>query len=152
MAMQRVQVAAIVGVAMTGIIVSVLAASLLMAYQSIPNGGSVKAVNVGVYWDSACTNNVSSVNWDFLSPGESKSVTVYVKNTGNQPVMLNMTTDNWNPASAQTYITLVWNREGYILDTIAPVVQATLTISASLSTTGFTGFSFDAIITGTGQT
>jgi hypothetical protein len=152
MAVQKVQVGAILAIAMTGVVVSVLAASLLMAYQSIPNTGNVKGVGVGVYWDSDCTSNVTSINWGFLEPGETASVTVYTQNKGSIPVVLNMTTDNWNPTSASDNITLSWNREGYVLNTTVPVVQTVLTLSVSPDTTGITSFSFDIIITGTEYT
>ncbi|MCD6431687.1 hypothetical protein J7L33_03160 [Candidatus Bathyarchaeota archaeon] len=152
MAMQRVPVGVVFTIAVAGIIASVLAAGLLMAYQRVPSSGNVKAVGVGVYWDNACTNNVTSIDWGFLEPGATVNKTVYIKNEGNTPMVLNMTTDNWNPASASENITLSWNREGYVLNTTAPVVQAILTLSVSPNISGVTNFSFDIIITGTEQT
>ena len=152
MAMQRVPVGVVFTIAVAGIIASVLAAGLLMAYQRVPNSGNVKTVGVGVYWDNACTNNVTSIDWGFLEPGATVNKTVYIKNEGNTPMVLNMTTDNWNPASASENITLSWNREGYVLNTTAPVVQAILTLSVSSNISGVTSFSFDIIITGTEQT
>ncbi|RLI11174.1 hypothetical protein DRO25_02420 [Candidatus Bathyarchaeota archaeon] len=152
MAMQRVPVGVVFTIAVAGIIASVLAAGLLMAYQRVPNSGNVKTVGVGVYWDNACTNNVTSIDWGFLEPGATVNKTVYIKNEGNTPMVLNITTDNWNPASASENITLSWNREGYVLNTTAPVVQAILTLSVSPNISGVTSFSFDIIITGTEQT
>ena len=152
MAMQRVPVGVVFTIAVAGIIASVLAAGLLTAYQRVPNSGNVKTVGVGVYWDNACTNNVTSIDWGFLEPGATVNKTVYIKNEGNTPMVLNMTTDNWNPASASENITLSWNREGYVLNTTAPVVQAILTLSVSPNISGVTSFSFDIIITGTEQT
>jgi len=150
-AMQKIQVGAILAVAATVIVVSALAASLLVAYQRIPNAGDVKAVGVGVYWDSACTSNVTSIDWESLEPGATANVTVYIQNEGTIPVMLNMTTDDWNSASAQNYITLIWNREGNILNS-EDVFQAVLTLSVSSDISGITSFSFDITITGTEYT
>jgi hypothetical protein len=133
---------------MTGIVVSVLAA--MSAYQRIPNTGNVRAVGVGVYWDSDCTSNVTSIDWGFLEPGATVNVTVYIKNEGNIPVVLNMTTDYWYPTSASENITLSWNREGYVLNPGS--VQAVLTLSVSSDISGVREFSFDIIITGTEQT
>jgi len=149
MAMQKVHVGVILAVVMTVTVVSVLAATLLTAYQRVPNAGNVRAVGVGVYWDSDCTNNVTDINWEFLEPGETASKTVYIKNKGSIPVVLNMTTDNWDPTSASDNITLSWNREGYVLNTTVPVVQTVLTLSVSSDISGVTNFSFDIIITGT---
>ena len=149
MAMQRIGVGVILAVAMTGIVVSVLAASLLMAYQSVPNTGAVKSVGVGVFWDDLCTSNVTSINWGPLEPGATANVTVYIQNKGSVPLVLNMITDNWYPDSASDYVMLTWNREGYILNTKTPVVEAVLTLSILPNVTEFTNFSFDIIIAGT---
>jgi len=147
MTTQKTHVGAILAVLMTGIVVSVLATSLLMGYQSIPNAGNVKAVGVGVYWDSGCTDNVTSINWGFLEPGTTANVTVYINNEGNIPVILSTTTDSWDPTSASAHIALSWNREGHVLDPGS--VQAILTLSVSSNISGITGFSFDVIIAGT---
>lgn len=151
MVMQRVPAGVVLTIAVTGVIVSVLAAGLLMAYQRIPNSGNVKTVGVGVYWDSACTDNVTSIDWGFLEPGATVNRTVYIRNEGNTPLVLNMTTDNWNPTSTSGYVFLNWNLEGCVVNTTVPVVQAVLTLSVSSDVSGVTGFSFDIIITGTEQ-
>ena len=146
MSMQKIHVGVILAIAMTGIVVSALAASLLSSYQTVPNAGDVKAVGVGVYWDSDCTDNVTSIDWGFLEPGATANVTVYIKNEGNIPVVLGMTTDNWDPTSASDYMTLSWNRESHVLNPGS--VQAILTLSVSSEIDGVTNFSFDITITG----
>lgn len=150
MAMQKFQVGAILTVAVTIIVVSVLATSLLMAYQTIPNTGNVKAAGVGVYWNSNCTSNVTTINWGNLEPGAMVNLPVYIKNEGSVYVILNMTTENWNPAEAFSSITLSWNRENHTLN-LGEVVQAILTLEVSPDISGVTSFSFDIIITGTEQ-
>jgi hypothetical protein len=145
--MEKIHVAAISVVAATLIVVSVLAASLLTAYQTIPNGGSVKAVGVGVYWDSPCTSNVTSIDWGIVGPGSTANKTVYIKNVGNTRESLNMTTASWS-TGAYGNITLSWNDEGYVLDPGA-IVQAVFTLSVSSGISGVTSFSFNIIITGT---
>lgn len=152
MAEYKTHVGVILAVAMTVIVVSVLATTLLMAYRRVPNTGNVEGVGVGVYWDDDCTDNVTSINWGFLELGATSNKTVYIKNEGNLPVVLNMTTDNWNPTSAYENITLSWNREGYVLNTTVPVTQAVLTLSVSPDISGVTNFTFDIIITGTEHT
>lgn len=147
MSMRKIHVGVILAVAVTVIVVSVLAASLLSAYQKVPNAGDVKAVGVGVYWDSDCTSNVTSINWGFLEPGTTADVTVYIKNEGNIAVVLSMTTDNWDPTSASDHITLSWNRESHVLNSGS--VQAVLTLSVSPEINDVTSFSFDITITGT---
>jgi hypothetical protein len=147
MAMQRISMGTILAVAVTATFMSVLAASLLAVNQRIPNAGNVKAVGVGVYWNSNGTSNVTSIDWGFLEPGATANKTVYIKNEGNTRVILNMTTSNWS-TGAYGKITLIWDREGYLLDPSA-IVPTVLTLSVSSNITGVTSFSFDIIITGT---
>jgi len=147
MAMQKVSIGAFVAVAVFLLMTSVLA--ILMSNTSVPNSGEIKGVNVSVYQNSACTIPLSSWNWSLLEPGSSTLKTMYVKNEGNAPMTLNLTTITWTPPSASTYVTVTWNREG------APVnagsnVQANVTLTVSPSVTGITSFSFTMVITGTG--
>jgi hypothetical protein len=148
MAMQKFQAGIILTIGITGLVIGVLAASLLTVYQRIPNLGIVKAVGVGVYEDSECSKNVTSINWGTLEPGDTVNFRVYIKNEGSTGLMLNMTTVNWDPTQASEHITLNWNREGHILDPNS-VVQASLTLSTSSDISDVTNFSFDIIIMGT---
>jgi len=118
--------------------------------KSIQNYGTVKAVNVGVYWDSGCTNATSTVNWGMLSPGASGNVMLYVRNEGNIAVKLSLTTQNWNPANAPSYMALAWNRQGQTVNA-GSSTQATLTLSVFSNITGITNFSFDIVIAGVEQ-
>lgn len=152
MSIQKTRVEVILIVATIGIVVSVLAASLLSAYQRVPNTGNLRTVGVSVYWDSACTSNVTDIDWGFLEPGDTANKTVFIKNGGTLPIVLNITTDNWDSTSAFEHITLSWNQEGNVLNTTVPVVQAVLTLSVSPDVSGVTSFNFDIIITGTEQT
>jgi hypothetical protein len=151
--MQKISFGVIVAIALTGIVISALAASLLLASQTVPTSGNLKAVGVGVYSDSGCSNNVTSIDWGFLAPEAQINKTVYIRNNGNVPITLNITTNDWNPMSTQNYITLRWNREGYVLGTSQStrVTQAFLILSVSSTIAGITNFSFSIIITGTEQ-
>ncbi len=115
--------------------------------KAVPNQGKLKAVNLGLYWDNACTNTTVAVDWGLFSPGAASSVTLYVRNEGSSAVKLNLTTRNWNPANASEYMTLAWNREGQVLEP-QTVTTATLTLSVSANISGITDFSFDTIVTG----
>jgi hypothetical protein len=139
----------VLAIAVMGMAVSAL--GVLVATRTISNTGNVKVVGVGVYRDSGCTNPVSSIDWGALEPGVTTEVKIYVKNEGGVAVVLGMTIDNWNPASASSYMTLSWNRENYVLNS-GSVVLAVLTLSVSSGVSEITNFSFDIIITGTAQT
>ena len=150
---QKINASIILAIALTGIIVSALAASLLTDLQRVPNQGSVKAVRVGVYSDSACTNNLTSINWGLLAPETSSTKDVWIKNIGNTRIMLNMTTEGWNPSYASNYITLGWDREGQLLNaTQSFKAVLTLSVSTGITSTNITDFSFNIVITGTEYT
>lgn len=125
------------------------AMSAIQTNKTISNAGSVKAIGVGVYWDQACTNAVSSISWGQLEPGSNVNKSIYIKNTGNSAVTLSLATSNWNPSSASSYMTLGWNYNGQPVNANA-VVQVTLTLSVLSSVSGITDFSFDIIIAATG--
>jgi hypothetical protein len=146
MAMQKISMGAVLAIAILGTVATVFGA--FVATRTISNVGSMKAIGVGVYWDSGCTNAVSSIDWGSLEPGVTKNFTIYVRNEGNVQLKLSMTTSNWNPASASSYMTLSWNRENHVL-AAGSVVSAVLTLSVSSSISGVTSFSFDIIIAGT---
>ncbi|MGQ9538267.1 MAG: hypothetical protein ACUVTE_01580 [Candidatus Bathycorpusculaceae bacterium] len=150
---QKFNIAAIFAIALTAMVATALAASLLMAYQRVPNYGSVKALNIGVYSDSACTNNLTSIKWGFLEPGAETSKEIWIKNIGNTKITLNMTTEGWNPNFASDYIELSWDVEGQVLN-VNQTVKAVLSlfVSTDVEETGLTGFRFDIVIKGTEYT
>jgi len=122
--------------------------SSIQANTKISNQGALKTVGVGVYWDSALTNKVSSIDWGILEPGANVNKTVYIRNEGNAAATLSLTTSNWNPSNASNYLTLTWNYGGQTLN-VNEAIQVKLTLSASSSITGITNFSFDTTITAT---
>jgi hypothetical protein len=148
MAMQKISLGAIIAVAVTGLFLSIVTAGLLTTSQTVPSGGTISAVNVGVYTDSGCTTNCTSIDWGTLAAGGSNSRTIYVKNTGTIPVTLSMTNASWTPSNANTYLTVSWNRQNSVL-AVNSSVQATLTLTASANAGNLTSFSFNIIITGT---
>jgi len=121
---------------------------LLTAVLPIATTGVVTLAGLNAYWDSGCTNEVTSISWGSMYPGSSKNVTIYLKNTGNVPITLSLTTDSWNPSNAETYFTLTWDYSG---GQIQPdeVLQITLTLTVSGDVQGITNFSFNVVITGT---
>lgn len=125
---------------------SVLAA---LSNRTITNAGTVKTIGVGVYWDQALTNPVSSINWGTIEPGLNVNKTVFIRNEGNTAATLSMETSNWNPSSASSYMTLSWDYGGQTL-AVNAVRQVTFTLAVSQSISGITSFSFDITITANG--
>jgi hypothetical protein len=65
---------------------SAVTLAVLNVQRAILSSGLVVAVNVGVYSDSACTLNLTSIDWGSVYPGGSAPQLIYVKNTGNAPI------------------------------------------------------------------
>jgi hypothetical protein len=146
--LRKIPLAAVVALALTALALTVTTAAVLSANQTVPLNGTINAVNLGVYSDSNCTIPVSALNVGTLSPGATATQTIYVKNTGNLPETLTMTTGNWTPSNANTYLTLTWNRGNIVLNAGASI-QATLTLTAAANTGSLTTFSCDVTLTGT---
>ncbi len=128
---------------------TVLASGLTQSSVRIVGRGTVKAVGVGVFWDSNCTNPVSFIDWGMVEPGSMNNVTVYVRNEGNVAASISLATENWNPSNASDYLSLSWNYDGRQLNP-SEVVQATLTLTVSLDVQGIDSFNFDIIISVSG--
>lgn len=86
------------------ILLSLTTLGLLTMSQTITSSGTITSINVAVFSDSACTTPVNTVSWGLISPGTSVSRTVYVKNTGNNPLTLNMHSESWGPSGANNSI------------------------------------------------
>lgn len=125
----------------------VITSGLLFGSKTISNQGNVNSVGVGVYWENACINEVSAIDWGYMEPGARQNVTIYIQNEGTVPMTLNMTTDNWNPSSASTHITLSWSSEGSQVNANS-VLEAVLTLSVASNISEIDSFSFDITITG----
>jgi hypothetical protein len=147
MAMQKTAAVGI-AVAVAGIVMLTSVLALLQSNRSFSNNGTITTVNVGAYQDSSCTQVLSTIDWGNVVPGSSSSRTIYVKNTGNAPISLNMTVNTWNPSNAGNYMNLTWNQESALLN-VGNSVATLLVLSVSASVTGITSFSFNATITGT---
>jgi hypothetical protein len=147
MAIPKLSTGAIIALAATSVFLTLVTAGII-ATQTISSDGTVTTIDVDVYSDSACSQNCTSISWGTLHPGDSINRTVYVKNTGTRPITLSMTTENWTPEGADTYLTLTWDQEGTVLDA-DDFVPANLTLSADSDTGDLTDFSFDIIVAGT---
>jgi hypothetical protein len=147
---QKLVAGAVLALIVLAVTASIAALAALSSSKSLQSYGTVKTVNVGVYWNSGCTNATSTVNWGVLSPGKSSNVTLYVRNEGSTTVRLSLSTQNWSPVNAPDYLGMSWNRETQSV-AVGTVVAAVLTISVSSNITGITNFSFDIVIAGIEQ-
>jgi archaellum component FlaG (FlaF/FlaG flagellin family) len=132
-----------------GSIISVaLVSAVIVSSSDANNAGSSKTAAFSVYWDQSCTNRTQTINWGTVEPNTTKSLTVYIKNTGAIPIRLNMKTSQWNPTTTQKYVTLTWDRENSILNR-ASNITATFTLRMPSDVANLATFSFVITITGT---
>ncbi len=148
MKLTKMPTIAIIALTITALALTLTTAAILSSNQTVPLNGTINAVNLGVYSDSDCTQTVTALTVGTLNPGATATQTVYIKNTGNVPETLTMTTGNWSPSNANTYLTLSWNRQNTVLPAGAST-QATLTLTAAANTGTLTSFSCDVTLTGT---
>jgi len=120
---------------------------LLATTNTIANVSAVEANGVGVYWDSNCTDKIFSIDWGTLTPGSVKNIVVYVRNEGEEPIFLIMSTTNWNPPQASEYITLKWDYTGGRINP-GKALQITQALFISRYIKGISSYSFAIIITG----
>jgi hypothetical protein len=145
---KKVRMGVIIALITIGVLLTVVTAAVLSANQTVPLNGTISAVNLGVFSDSACTQTATALTVGTLSPGGTATQTVYIKNTGNVAETLTMTANNWTPSGASSSLTLTWNRQSTVINPGASI-QATLTLTASANTGSLTTFSCDVILTGT---
>lgn len=103
---------------------------------------------IGIYLNSQATAPLTSLNWGTLEPGQNQNITMYVKNEGNTPITLTLQISNWNPTSAQNYLTVTWTYNGQTINQ-DQTRQITLTLEVDPNTTGITNFSFEITILAT---
>ena len=140
----------------TGIIIAITVTvfSLLLTFATIgvlgvPRGkGSVSAVNVSLYSDASCTTECAAIDWGNINPNSDTTKTIYIKNSGDIPLILNLATSNWKPKQAKSAVALSWNLENCILKA-GEAAAAVLTLSATSKAASLTDFSFAITITGT---
>ena len=116
---------------------------------SVRSFGSIKTVNVGVYWDVNCSVVVTHLDWGVVEPGGSGNKVCFVRNEANVPIELSLFTENWSPLNASEFLGLTWSYDGAFLE-VDEAVQVTFTLAVSSEVFGFTDFSFDIIVVGSG--
>ncbi|MEM3697197.1 MAG: hypothetical protein QXQ94_06830 [Candidatus Bathyarchaeia archaeon] len=145
---QKINMVAILSVALTVMVIVALVAGLSPVYHTITNSGNVKTIGISVYSNQECTTVLNSISWGNLEKEKSYTRDFWVKNTGNSRVKLNMTTENWSPSNAKNYLTLTWDLEGLVLEVNQQPIKGTFTLRvASNAASG--NFSFTIVITGT---
>ena len=82
MKLTKIPSIAIIALTITALALTLTTAAVLSTSQNVPLSGTINAVNLGVYSDSACTIPVTSLTVGTLNPGGTATQTVWIKNTG----------------------------------------------------------------------
>ena len=117
------------------------------ATNTVSTVSAVETEGVGVYWDSNCTDRVSLIDWEVLTPGSQKNIVVNIRNEVEDQMNLSMSTKNWNPLEAADYLSLRWSYNGCRVD-LGETLQVTLILSVSIKISGISSFGFDITIVG----
>ena len=147
--MRAALVAAVAIALAVSFVAGVFVGAIMESSRRISNKAAIKAVNVGVYQDPALTVPLTEIDWGVLEPGEEKNYTAYIKNESNVALTLFLTTENWSPLNASSFIALTWNYYGQPLE-VDESVEVTLTLAVDPAISGITSFSFDIVIVGQG--
>ena len=152
MAQRKLPIGTLIALAATGLFLTILTSStiisgVVISSQAISSGGTITSMNVEIFNNNDCSQTCSNIDWGILTPGDSITQTIYIKNSGNKPITLFMTTEEWTPTNASTYLNLTWDKENTNLNP-DQVVLASITLSASLNIDSIDDFNFSIIITG----
>jgi len=132
---------------LTATVVTIIIAAVvvLSVVIRVRNVGRIKAVGVKFFWNPECTDEATEIDWGMLSPGSTYGVTLFCKNIKNTPVVLNLTTDNWDPENAGQYLYPDWNYTGEVIEP-EEVLPIQFQLTVSINITGIDVFSFDFLI------
>lgn len=111
------------------------------------SGRLLSSPELEVYQDEALSARATYINWSIVEPNSRTNRTVWIKCLA--PASLYLTTQNWLPANATQFISVVWYLEGVRMMS-QEVREATLTLVVAANVTGITTFSFDIVITAEG--
>jgi len=129
-----------------GLLIGVVIAPLFSQWR-ISNIGTVRAIGVEVYRDANLTETLDHINWGIIEPGENKSFTMWIKNTGNDAQKIVMWTEAWNPSNASNWITLTWNYDGSWIP-VNGSIPVVFILSVDPLISGIISFSFEIWIKG----
>jgi hypothetical protein len=127
----------------------ILESLVTKASKQIPASDSITSVGVCVCSDSQGQISLSSINWGNAASGGSVTTAIFVKNSGNTPITLYLSSANWTPSGMGSSLTLTWD---YNNATIQPgsLMKVNLTLAASQNAPQGQSFAVNIIITATG--
>ena len=111
---------------------------------------AVKTVSCNAYFDQLGTQQVTQINWGTMPPDSAVNQTIYLKNTGNTACNFTISTSNWNPANAGSWIALTYDLNGVVNVPVNSIVACVLTESISPNISGITNYSYNINVVASG--
>jgi hypothetical protein len=109
-------------------------------------GKREQSVDLDIFADEECNIKMKSIYWGEIEPGRNSTAVIYIKNRSKTPLTLTCSLSNFLPTESANYLSLDWDREGYLLEAHR-TVEARLVLSVS-STDAIEIFSVDVLISG----
>ena len=88
----------------------------LLSTRAVTSQCNLNGINIEFYEDSECTNKITELNWKIMKEDDKVTKTLYLKNTGDMPVILNMKVSEYIPSDIRELISLSWDMEGLSLN------------------------------------
>jgi DNA-binding transcriptional ArsR family regulator len=154
---RRVYAVVFVLCALLAVDVSMIVVGLLRTERYVPGTGRVvvpppppppPVISFQLYWDEACTQPVSEIDWGELEPGDSRTVNFYVVNDGDVSLTMDMNVTDWTPVVAEKYLVLIWEADGAVV-AVGELRMTSMTLTVSAGITGVDSFSMTIMIAGT---
>jgi hypothetical protein len=120
---------------------------LLSAQHMTSSTGIVASVDIAVYQNSAGTQNLTTLNWGTIYPGQDITHVIYVQNTGNVNMTLQLDAANWYPSATAEYITVNWDFTPGDLITPRTITPIQIRLSVSVDIQNIQTFDFDILLT-----
>ncbi len=117
-------------------IVAVVVGLIIYASLTIKSHGEI--VTIGVVSDA------KEIDWGQMYANSSKQAIIHIWGNGTVPITIEMSTANWQPATAANYLAYTWDYSGEVIGT--DPVPITITLHVDAGVTGFSYFQNDIII------
>ena len=99
------------------VLLAVPGQAALIQTRAIDGQGRVGGVDVSFWTDATATTPQNTIDWGFVSVGDSVPRSIWMRSDGNLPGTLSMVSLNWTPVGVgiETDMAVSWNLESYVI-------------------------------------
>jgi hypothetical protein len=103
-------------------------------------------VSASLYKDIGATTPLSAIDWGKLDPGNSRTVTMYIKNEGTSSLTASFSYGNFTPSTVSQYVTYISDLSSSSLNA-GRIRRFSITINVANGVSGIPSFTNDLVIT-----